>query len=198
MRHRIYLLVVLVLVFAFNYADRFALGLVLGDIKADLSLSDTQLGFLSGIAFAFCYAAMGIPLARWADRGNRVNIISLAMIAWGAAVAGCGMVGSFGQLLVCRVGAGVGEAGCNPASQSLISDYYSRPERPRAFSIYLQGNTLSVIIGYFFAGWLAQHYGWRWMFVILAVPGVLLGIVVRRTLKEPRELLVEARTLSHA
>src|SRR5687768_17690318 len=102
-----YLLGVLLVILAFNYVDRMALGIVLQDIKVDLDLTDTQLGLLSGIAFALFYSVMGIPIARWADRGNRVTIISLTAVLWSAGVALCGMAGSFAQLLLIRVGVAV-------------------------------------------------------------------------------------------
>src|SRR5438094_122047 len=117
------MLAVLLLVLAFNFVDRLALGLVLQNIKVDLDLSDTQLGLLSGFAFALFYSVLGIPIARWADRGNRVTIISLTTALWSAAVALCGIAGTFMQLLLIRVGVAVGEAGCLPPAQSLIADY---------------------------------------------------------------------------
>src|SRR5437867_2061139 len=105
-----YLLAVLLLILAFNFLDRVVLGLVLQDIKVDLHLSDTQLGFLSGIAFALFYSIMGIPIARWADRGNRVTIITITTALWSAAVALCGLAASFLQLVLIRIGVAVGEA----------------------------------------------------------------------------------------
>src|ERR1700676_3030913 len=107
-RYRNYLLAVLVVILAFNFVDRLALGLLLQNIKADLHLSDTQLGFLSGIAFALFYAVMGIPIARWADRGNRVAILTLTAAVWSVMVALCGLVTSFAQLLLIRVGVAIG------------------------------------------------------------------------------------------
>src|ERR1700741_1141824 len=101
-------------ILAFNFVDRLALGILLQDIKIDLHLTDTQLGFLTGIAFAAFYAVMGIPIARWADRGNRVTIISLTAALWSVAVAACGMARSFVQLMLLRIAAGVGESGCMP------------------------------------------------------------------------------------
>src|ERR1700721_1676218 len=125
-RYKHYLVTILLVILAFNFIDRVALGLLLQDIKADLHLSDTQLGFLSGIAFALFYAVMGIPIARWADRGNRVTIISLTTALWSVAVAMCGTAGSFVQLRLIRAGGGVGEAGCTPPAFSLIADYFNR------------------------------------------------------------------------
>ena len=121
--YRHYLLSLLMLILAFNNVDRLALGLVLQDIKLDFQLSDTQLGLLTGIAFALFYSTMGIPIARWADRGNRVTIIAVTTALWSAAVALCGLASTFVHLLLIRVGVAVGEAGCMPTAQSLIADY---------------------------------------------------------------------------
>lgn len=188
-----YLLGVLLVILAFNYVDRLALGLVLQDIKRDLHLTDTELGFLTGIAFALFYSLMGLPIARWADRGNRVTIIGLTTILWSAAVALCGLIASFTQLLLVRIGVAVGEAGCIPPAHSLIADYFTRAERPRAVSIYLLGSSLSMVIGYFLAGWLNQLYGWRETFMILSLPGLVLAVVAWRTLREPRQVLPAAQ-----
>src|SRR5262245_11228777 len=98
--YRSYLLVVLMFILAFNYVDRLALGLLLQSIKVDLSLSDTQLGLLTGIAFALFYSLMGIPLARWADRGNRITIIVTTTLLWSLAVAACGLASRFVHLLL--------------------------------------------------------------------------------------------------
>jgi MFS family permease len=185
-RYRGYLLGVLMVILAFNFVDRLAIGLVLQGIKAELDLSDTQLGLLTGIAFALFYSLMGIPIARLADRGNRVTIISVTTALWSVAVALCGLVTNFAQLLLVRVIVGVGEAGCVPPAHSLIADYFSRAERPRAVSLYMLGGPLSNVIGYFFAGWLNQLYGWRITFMFLGVPGLLLSVLARVTLREPR------------
>lgn len=180
------MLSVLLVVLAFNYVDRLVLGLVLQDIKSDLALSDTQLGVLSGIAFALFYSVMGIPIARWADRGNRVTIISIAAALWSVMVALCGVAANFAQLMLIRVGVGVGEAGCIPPAHSLIADYFTRAERPRAVAVYMLGGPLSVVIGNFLAGWLNEFYGWRATFMMLGLPGLVLAVLTRLTLKEPR------------
>lgn len=184
--NRNYLLVVLLLVLAFNQVDRMAVGLLLQDIKRELLLTDTQLGFLTGLAFALFYAVMGIPIARWADRGNRVTIIALTTALWSAAVALCGAAASFVQLLLIRVAVAVGEAGCYPPALSLISDHFPRGERPRAVSRYMLGVPLALVIGYFAAGWVNQFYGWRVTFVIIGLPGLFLALLARATLQEPR------------
>lgn len=181
-----YLLTVLLVILAFNCVDRLALGIVLQDIKVDLELSDSQLGFLSGIAFALFYSVMGLPIARWADRGNRVTIITITTALWSAAVALCGMAGSFLQLLLIRIGVAVGEAGCIPPAHSLIADHFTRAERPRAVAIYMLGGPLSMMIGYFVAGWLNEFYGWRVTFMLLGLPGLGLAALAWFTVREPR------------
>jgi MFS transporter, Spinster family, sphingosine-1-phosphate transporter len=189
-----YMLAVLLLVSAFNFVDRFVLGLVLQDIKVDLSLSDTQLGVLTGIAFAVFYSLMGIPLARWADRGNRVTIIVVTTALWSASVALCGAAGSFLQLLLIRIGVAVGEAGCMPPAHSLIADYFSRAERPRAVARYMSGTSLAYIIGFLVAGWLNEIYGWRQTFVLMGLPGLALAALAWLTLREPRKIRTVTRS----
>src|SRR5579862_2575538 len=144
--YRQYLLLLLMGIFAFAMVDRLALGVVLQNIKDDLHLTDTQLGFLSGIAFALFYSVMGIPIARWADRGNRVSIISLTTALWSVAVALCAATTSFVQLLLVRIGVAIGEAGCIPPAHSLIADYFPRAERARATALYSQGMQLAMVI----------------------------------------------------
>jgi len=190
-----YLLTLLMVILAFNFIDRLALGVALQDIKSELSLSDTQLGFLSGIAFTFFYAVMGIPLARWADRGNRVTIITVTSALWSVGVALCGAAATFVQLLLIRIGVAVGEAGCIPPAHSLIADYYTRAERPRALARYMLGAPISLTVGYFAAGWLNELYGWRTMFVVLGLPGLALAAIAWLTIKEPR---AASRTVSRA
>jgi MFS family permease len=185
--YRHYMIALLAIIYASNNVDRLALGIVLPDIKAELHMSDTQLGFLTGIAFALFYTVMGLPIARWADHGNRVKIISLAIGLWSAMVALCGLATTFLQLLLIRVGAGIGEAGCVPPAHSLIADYFNRAERPRAMARFMLGGPLAVVIGYFGAGWLNQFYGWRMTFVILGLPGLVLALLAWMTLREPRE-----------
>jgi len=191
--YRRYLLTILLLILTFNNVDGVALGLLLQDIKTDLHLTDTQLGTLSGIAFALFYSVMGIPIARWADRGDRVAIVSLAALAWSLLVALCGAARTFAQLLLLRIAVGIGEAGCIPPSNSLIADYFSRDERPRAVSIYLLGGPLSMVIGYFAVGWLNELYGWRASFMLIGVPGVVIAAIAACTLREPRRTQVSQR-----
>lgn len=181
-----YLLILLMVILAFNFVDRLILGIAMEDIKTELSLTDTQLGFLSGLAFTVFYSVMGIPIARWADRGNRVTIIALTTALWSAAVALCGAAGNYVQLLLIRMGVAVGEAGCIPPAHSLIAESFTRAERPRAVGIYTMGAPLSLVFGYFIAGWLNQLYGWRATFVIMGAPGLILAVIAWWTLREPR------------
>jgi MFS family permease len=184
--YRQVMLTLLAVIYAFNYLDRTILGLAMESIKVDLHVTDTQLGFLSGLAFALFYALMGIPIARWADRGNRKTIVVFTLTLWSLASAACGLAVTFTQLLLVRVAAAVGEAGCVPAAHSLIADYFDRSERPRAVARYMLGGALANVIGFLFAGWLIQIYGWRATFMLLGLPGVVLAVVAVLILKEPR------------
>lgn len=190
------LLAISLAMLAFNYTDGQILALVLQNIKTDLHLSDTQLGFLSSMVFAAFYAAMGIPIARLADRGNRVAIISVTTAIFGVFVMACGTATSFVQLILIRIGVAVGQAGCIPPGQSLLSDFFSRAERTRAYAIYSLGSPLSVILGAFAAGWINEYYGWRTTFVILGCPGVMLAILAWVTLREPRRMTESLGTKS--
>lgn len=181
-----YLLTVLVAILASNCLERMAIGIMLEDIRAELSLSDTQLGLLTGIAFALFHALLGVPIARWADRGNRVTIISVTAMLWGVAMAACGAAANFVQLLLTRVCVAVGEAGNQPPSLSLISDYYSRADRPRAIARYMLGLPIALIVGNLATGWLNELYGWRTTLMILGIPGFALGLLAALTLTEPR------------
>jgi predicted MFS family arabinose efflux permease len=183
---RQYLLVLLTLIMVFNYVDRLAMGLLLQDIKIDLDLTDTQLGLLTGIAFALFYAGMGIPIARWADRGNRVTIVSVTAALWSVAVALCASASSFTHMLLIRIGVAIGEAGCHPPAFSLIGDYFTRAERPRAVARYMLGWPVALLVGYFAAGWLNEWLGWRATFIIIGLPGLALAVLAYFSLHEPR------------
>jgi len=184
--YRDYLLILLTAISALNFTDRIALGLALQSIKSDLHLNDAQLGFLTGLAFSVFYATAGIPIGRWADRGNRVTIVSLTTFVWSILIALSGRAVTFLQLLLARVGVGVGESGCIPTAYSLISDAFSRAERPRALGIYALGGSASFVVGYFWAGWINQIYGWRDMFMVIGAPGLLVAVLAAMTLREPR------------
>ncbi|MFU8817545.1 MAG: MFS transporter, partial [Pseudomonadales bacterium] len=128
-RYRTYVLTMLVIVYVFNFLDRQIVTILAEPIKVDLGLSDTQIGLMTGLAFAVFYTVLGIPIARLADRANRVTIISVALVVWSGMTAVCGMAQNFGQMLAARIGVGVGEAGCSPPAHSLIADYFPPEQR---------------------------------------------------------------------
>jgi len=171
--------------YTFNFIDRTIIATIGQAIKVDLKLSDTQLGLLGGLYFALLYTLLGIPIARLAERWNRVSIISLSLVIWSGFTALCGAATTFGQLALFRFGVGVGEAGCSPPSHSLISDYYEPKKRASALSIYSFGIPLGTMFGAVAGGWLAQEFSWRVAFVIVGLPGLILAVIVKLVVKEP-------------
>ena len=178
-------LALLFVVALFNYLDRWMLAILIPDIKADLGLSDGQLGFITGVAFSLFYALMGLPIARLADRHSRRVVVSAAMALWSAMTVLCGMAQNFVQLAVARIMVGVGEAGATPPSHSLISDYFPRERRAFALAVYAMGSPLGIFLGFLVGGWLTQTYGWRFALYAFGAPGVVLAAVIFRVLKEP-------------
>jgi predicted MFS family arabinose efflux permease len=171
--------------YTINFVDRTVVGIIGQAIKVDLKLTDTQLGLLGGMAFAILYTVLGVPIARAAERFNRVTIISLAMVVWSGFTVACGFAGSFLGLLALRVGVGVGEAGCSPPAHSLISDYYEPRRRASALSVYAFGIPLGGMIGAVAGGWLAKTVGWRAAFMVVGAPGVILAILLKLFVREP-------------
>ena len=192
-RRRTLTLALLTLVYFFSYMDRYILAILLELIKHDLTLSDAQLGMLSGLAFAIFYAGLGIPVARLADRTNRRNIIAIALALWSAMTALCGLAQNFAQLLAFRIGVGVGEAGSSPPSHSIIADLYPPEKRASAMAIYATGVVLGGGFGTMIGGTVASHVGWRWAMVLVGVPGILLAIIVRLFVVEPQRGLSDAQ-----
>lgn len=180
-----YVLGVLVVVYVFNFVDRQILAILAPSIKADLDLSDTQIGALSGIAFGIFYATLGIPIARLADRYSRVNIISICLAIWSFMTALSGFATNFTQLLIARIGVGIGEAGGSPPSHSLIADYFSPDTRSTALGIYALGIPIGILFGNLAGGWIDEFFGWRNAFFLVGVPGIILAIILRMTVKEP-------------
>lgn len=183
---RTYVLVVLTLVSTFAYLDRYVMAAMAEPIKRDLGLSDTQLGLLTGLAFAMFYATFGIPIARLADRGDRVRIISGCITLWSAFTAACGLANSFLMLLLPRMGVGVGEAGSIAPGHSLLSDYYEGKDRTFAIGIFQIGSAAGIILGFMLGGFLASRIGWRSTLFVIGVPGLVVGILARLTLRDPR------------
>lgn len=191
-----YALVILTIVYSFNFIDRQLLAILQESIKADLLLSDSQLGLLTGFAFALFYVTAGIPIARWADHSNRRNIVSLALFVWSGMTALSGFVQNYWQLLLARIGVGVGEAGGSPPSHSMISDMFPEHQRASALGFYSTGVSIGILFGFLFGGWLNEFFGWRTAFLVVGLPGVLLALVVRFTLKEPARGQSEMREAS--
>ena len=180
-----YALGLLVVVNVFNYLDRQILSILLEPIKRDLQLSDTALGFLTGIAFALFYTFAGIPIARWADRGMRCTIIAGGLAIWSGMTALTGLAQTFTQLTLARIGVGVGEAACSPPSHSLLSDYFPPDRRGTALSIFSLGVPIGIMVGYLVGGWINQYFGWRLAFFVVGLPGLVLVLVLWLTLREP-------------
>jgi len=180
-----YVLAVLTLVYLSNHADRLLLSVVIGPIKQEFEASDTMMGLLAGPAFAIVYTLLGLPIARWADRGNRRSIIALGLALWSAMTALTGFARSFVQLALARVGVAVGEAAGSPPAHSLISDYFPLRTRGRALGIYAGAVHLAGPIGVMGGAWVAHHYGWRSAFLTFGIPGLLLALLVRTTIREP-------------
>lgn len=191
---RHYALSVLVVVYTFNFIDRQILSILMESIKLDLELTDQALGFLAGFAFAAFYAVLGMPIAMWADRGNRRNLISLALAIWSVMTALSGLAQNFAHLALARVGVGIGEAGCSPPAHSLISDYYPPEQRATALGIYSIGIPAGIMFGLFVGGWINETYGWRYAFFVVGLPGLLLAALVRFTVQEPPRGLSENRS----
>lgn len=183
--YRSYVLLLLMIVYIFNFIDRQILVILQESIKEELGLSDKQLGLLSGFTFAVFYVVCGIPIARLADRYNRVNIVSASIAVWSAMTALSGFVGNFWHLLAARIGVGIGEAGASPPSHSIISDYFPHGERGRALSFYSIGIYIGILIGFLIGGWVNQFFGWRVAFLVVGLPGILMAIIVKLTLREP-------------
>jgi predicted MFS family arabinose efflux permease len=169
----------------FNYMDRMALSMLVPSIKAELQLSDAQLGLLTGFAFALFYAVCAIPIARWADRGVRTTIIVSAVAIWSVMTALSGAAQNFWHLFIARVGVGVGEAGGAPPAQSLLCDYVPVKRRPLVLAINTFGLGAGMMIGMGLSGWLSEWIGWRWTFVVLGAPGIALAALAWLTLREP-------------
>ncbi|MFT3977289.1 MAG: MFS transporter [Sphingomonas bacterium] len=184
-RGRALTLALLTLTYFFSFMDRQILAILLEPIKADLKLSDTQLGLLSGLVFAIFYATLGIPVARFADRANRRNIVAISLALWSGATAACGMAQSFVQLMLARIGVGVGEAGSGPPSHSIIADLYPPEKRASAMAIYSLGVLLGGGMGMAIGGVVASAHGWRAAMMVVGLPGLLLALVVRLFVVEP-------------
>lgn len=184
-RDRRYVLAVLLIVYTFNLVDRQILAILIEPVKRDLQLSDTHIGFLTGVAFALFYAVLGVPISRIADRGNRRNLLGVSLALWSAMTALSGLTQNVWQLALARMGVGIGEAGCNPAAHSMLADLFGREERSTAMGIYALGIPFGIFLGLLVGGWLNALYGWRITLMAVGLPGLLLAVAVRYTIAEP-------------
>ncbi|HLS98986.1 MAG TPA: MFS transporter [Porticoccaceae bacterium] len=180
-----YVLAVMTLTYTCSYIDRYILSVLVEPIKAEFGVSDTLMGLLGGFAFALLYTLAGIPIARWADRGNRRTIIALGVTAWSLMTVACGFARSFFQLALARVGVGLGEAACTPPAHSLLADYFPPEKRATALAIYSMGIPFGVMFGFLAGGWIAHFFDWRTAFLVVGAPGLLLALVVHFTVREP-------------
>jgi len=196
--YRTYVLVLLTLVYTFNFVDRQILGIIAPALQADMQLSDSQLGILLGFAFALLYTMLGIPIARLADKWNRVSIITISLACWSGFTALSGFAQNFTHLALARIGVGIGEAGGSPPSHSIISDLYPKEQRAGALAIYAMGIPIGITFAYLGGGWIVQNISWRMAFITVGLPGVLLAILLKLTVREPNRGSAEAQSSNDA
>jgi MFS family permease len=178
-------LAILLIAYIFNFIDRQIIGVLAVPIKAELALSDRQLGLMGGIAFALFYSGLAIPIAWLADRRSRVNIIAVSVALWSGFTAACGFTQNFWQLFLARMGVGIGEAGGVAPSYALISDFYPKERRARALALFSLGIPIGSALGVFFGGWIGSHLDWRSAFLIVGLAGIPAALMVRLFVPEP-------------
>ena len=183
--YRAYVLLALTIVYTFNFVDRSLVGVTQEALKHDLGIGDFQLGLLGGPAFAILYTLLGVPIARLAERSNRITIITIGAAVWSMMTAACGMAANFPQLLAARVGVGIGEAACTPPSHSVISDYFPSARRATALALYALGIPIGTMISALGGGWLVAHYGWRAAYLALGIPGIVAAVLLKASVREP-------------
>jgi predicted MFS family arabinose efflux permease len=193
--YRTYVLTALLIIYILNFIDRGLLSVVAPQMKPELGISDTAFGLLTGFGFALLYTFVGVPLAQFAETRHRVWIMTVCVALWSLMTALCGLaadvtigsitIGAFWILLACRVGVGIGEAGCTPPANSLIADYYPPRSRSTALGYYAMGVTLGGLLANLVGGPITDAFGWRWAFFVLGVPGIVVAIIFKLTVKEP-------------
>jgi predicted MFS family arabinose efflux permease len=183
--YRSWLLVLLLAINIFYFADRALLSTLAEPVKRDLAINDFQLGLLQGIGFALLYSILGLPIARAAERSSRGRIIAVAAMLWSLFAAACGLATNFAQFLLCRVGVGVGEAGFNPPVASLTADHWPASQRARIMALIGLGGAVGPLIASAGGGWIADHHGWRFTFAVIGAPGMLFGLLALLTIREP-------------
>jgi predicted MFS family arabinose efflux permease len=185
LRQRWYVLIIMMLAYTINIADRYVMSTVLEPIRLELQLTDSGVAFLTGVSLALFYVVMGFPLSWIADRYNRRNLLAASIAIWSAMTAFCGMSQGYMQLLLARIGVGIGEAGGTPSCNSIVADYFPAGRRAMAMTIFALGAPIGAWLGADMAGYVAAEHGWRMAFFVLAVPGILLAVVIMLTVKEP-------------
>jgi len=195
-----YVLIVLSLVYAINIADRYVISTVMESIKRDLQVTDGQLALLTGTALAVFYVLAGIPISALADRYSRRNIISAALVIWSALTVFTGLSRTFTQMFLARIGVGVGESGGTPPSTSMLADWFGPHQRTFALTFWALGASLGAWIGADVAGRIADAYGWRSAFYAMGVPGLVMGILIFITIREPQRGAMDGNdtTTAHA
>lgn len=179
-----YVLTLLCIVYIFNFIDRQVLSILLPNIKADIGVSDTYMGFLTGFAFVVFYTLAGIPIARLADRVSRRSIIAVGLVVWSSMTAASGLVQNFWQLAAARVGVGVGEAAGTPPAHSLLSDYFPPERRATALAIYAMGVYIGVAVAFIGGSYIASQFGWRTVYIVIGLAGIPLALLVRLSIRE--------------
>ena len=184
-RYAYYVLLMLALVNMVNYVDRNILSVLITPIKDEFGVSDEAMGLLTGLAFMIVHCLFGLPLARLADRTSRRTVVAIGVAVWSAMTAVMGLAASFGQLLFLRMGVGIGEAAGAPPSHSLLSDYFPPERRATALSLFGMGVYAGTMLGLSVGGWISEHYGWRFAFLAVGLPGLALAALVGTTVREP-------------
>jgi len=192
--YRSYVLVLITIAYVFSFVDRQVMTILIEPIKHEFGASDTQMGFLSGLAFALFYATLGLPVARLADRWSRTKVLSLALTTWSGMTALCATATGFWHLALLRFGVGIGEAGGTPPAQSLLADYFPPERRAFAQGVFATGPNFGVLIGLFGGAILAQAYGWRSVFVIFGLPGIAVALLLYLTVREPARVATSTET----
>ncbi len=189
---RWYVLIMMCLVYTLSIADRYVVSTVLEPIRLELHLTDAGVGFLTGVSLALFYVFLGFPLSWLIDRKSRRDIIAASVIIWSVMTTLSGRAASYWQLLATRIGVGIGEAGGTPGASSILSDYFPAARRPMALTVFSLGAPVGAWVGYNIAGAIADHFGWRNVFLALGVPGIIVGLAVYFTIREPKRGCLDA------
>ena len=189
---RWYVLIIMMLAYTINIADRYVMSTVLEQIRLELHLTDSGVAFLTGVSLALFYVTMGIPLSWIADRYSRRNLLAISITVWSAMTTFCGLSRGYFDLLLARIGVGIGEAGGTPSCNSIVCDYFPASRRPMALTIFALGAPIGAWLGADMAGAVAHAYTWRAAFLVLGVPGILLAAIIMLTIKEPERGCLDA------